>query len=259
MNTWTTPAGANYPFYDDLLSQKHLLIAGATGSGKSVLLNGIIYQALYSFPGEKKGNKKFIFIDQKGMELIEYRDLPHTLRYATRTEETIAALEYAVEIIERRNEISAANRTKVFSGGDVYVIIDEFADVMTTCGKRATPLIQRIAQIGRAARVHIILCTQTPKADIIPTKISCNFDTRIGLGVATAQQSRLILGCAGCENLPEYGEGLYISPKHRKPVNICNIPYFTEEELSNRAEWWIDQVQEPEKKPGFFKRLFKCA
>ena len=256
MKTWTTPAGTRYTFHTDLLAQKHLMIAGASGSGKSVLLNGIIYNALYSMPGDSARTVLFILIDKKGVELGLYKHLPHTIRYAITDEEAEAALRYAEAVISYRFQHMERLGVRTYPGGDMYIIIDEFADLMTTNKKRVTPLIQRISQLGRAAKVHIILCTQCPLAAILPTTIKVNFDSIVGLHTANAQQSRNIIGVKGCENL-KIGECYYIKPG----VDLMkyeDIPLFPDEVLIDRVNWWTNQ-NAPQfiRKPGLLSRIFK--
>lgn len=251
MKTWKTPAGDKYSFHTDLLEQQHLMIAGAKGTGKSVLLNGIVYNALYRAPGDMPGYVQFILIDPKRVELSMYKDLPHTIRYASEPADMIVAIQYAMNIADNRFKIMQKRREKLYTGGDVYILIDEFADLMTANGKAVKPLIQRIAQIGRAARVHIILCTQCPLVKIIPTEIKVNFDSIIGLHTASRQHSRNIIDAAGCEELPQWGECYYTKPGAAR-IHCVNIPYFSDEVLEERVKWWTDQNK------GFVKRLF-CA
>lgn len=253
-NTWKTPGGQFYTLYKDMLNQPHLFICGCTGSGKSVLLNSLIYTALYKFPGgrggavDKANSVEFILIDPKRVELVDYKDLPHTLRYASEPAEMVQAIQYAMQITEDRYRTMKSQRVKEWQGGQVYVIIDEFADLMTASKKQIQPLIQRLTQIGRAAKVHIILATQYPVAKIVPTEIKINFNARVGLHTATAQDSRNILGATGCELLPRYGQGFYMTPEGMK---LYNIPMIPQKELSARVKWWIDQ-----KPKGLLARLF---
>lgn len=251
---WVTPSGERYLLFKNCLEQSHLLVAGATGSGKSVVINALIYTALYKFPlsAESKNSVGFILIDPKRVELAGYKDLPHTLRYASEPAEMVQAIQYAMEITEDRYRTMQRQKSKKWDGGQVYVIIDEFADLMTTNKKQVQPLIQRLAQVGRAAGVHIILATQCPLAKVIPTEIKVNFDARVALRTRSAQDSRNILGVTGCERLPRHGQGYYMAPEG---VTLYNIPMITEEELSARVKFWMDQ-----KPRGFFSRLFgRCA
>ena len=224
-----------YGLYINMLEQPHLMIAGATGSGKSVAVSGLILTAL------TKTNAQFILIDPKRVELVQYRHLKRCIVYASEPDEMTKAITTALEITEGRYKRMQAQGVRKWQGDDVYIVIDEFADLMTTQGKQITPLIQRLAQIGRAASVHIILCTQCPTRDVIPTKIKVNFDARLGLRTRSRQDSINILGVKGCEDLPRYGQGFYMRPLACEKVNV---PYYTDED--------IEKVVKSQK-----KRLFK--
>lgn len=229
-----TPSGQYYTLFDDMSKQNHLLIAGKTGSGKSVIINGIITRLLYKSPFETQ----FILIDPKRVELSPYKDVPHTIRYASEPRDMVEALQYAMAICDSRYREMEKRGDRLYKGGDVYVIIDEWADLMTTNRRVVAPLVQRLAQIGRASRVHCILCTQTPIAKIIPTEIKCNFDSRVGLRTRSAQDSRNILGYAGLETLPQYGQGIYMTPQAE---TLYNIPYVDETEQKRLITWWTSQ------------------
>lgn len=228
---WTTPQGQYYSLYADMLKQPHLLIAGATGSGKSVVINGILYTALYNSPAAVE----LILIDPKRVELIDYAQLPHTLKYASEPGDMVQALELAMTITERRYKAMQARHIKKYNGGAVYVIIDELADLMTTNRRQVQPLLQRLAQIGRAANVHIIAATQCPLSAVIPTPIKVNFDSRVGLRTRSKQDSRNILGVGGCELLPRYGQGYYMTPEG---LTLYNIPMQTPEDLQALLTYW---------------------
>lgn len=232
--TWTTPAGAVYDLYNDMLQQPHLLVAGATGSGKSVVINGIMYTALFKSPAQVQ----FILIDPKRVELIDYKPLPHTLMYASEPGEMVEALEKAMEITESRYRAMQRDRVKKYSGGAVYVVIDELADLMTTNKRQVQPLIQRLCQIGRAANVHVIAATQCPLATVIPTPIKVNFDARVALRTRSAQDSRNILGLKGCELLPRYGKGYYMTPAG---LQLYNIPMYSPDKVKEMLDYWRQQ------------------
>lgn len=249
-HTWTTPSGTRYTMYQNMLEVPHLLVAGATGSGKSVVINALIYTTLYKFPlsAESTNSVGLVLIDPKRVELVDYKDLPHTLRYASEPADMVQALRYAMELTEDRYRTMQRQRAKKWDGGQVYVIIDEMADLMTTNRRQVQPLIQRLAQVGRAAGVHIILATQCPIAKIVPTEIKIYFNARVGLHTAIAQDSKNILDSTGCELLPRYGQGFYMTPEG---TELYNIPMIPEEELSARVKWWMDQ-----KPKGFFAHFF---
>ena len=193
------PGGPIYTLYRDMLDQTHLLLAGATGSGKSTVLNALICTAIHYAPGEKE----FIFLDAKGVELDAYRQTPHCLLYADTERDMISALQGAIDLMYTREAESKRQGVKMYPGSDVYIIIDELADLMTTQRKAVTPLLQRIGIRARASRIHMIACTQSPLREIIPTPIKCNFPARVALKTATRQDSRNIIDIAGAEALPD--------------------------------------------------------
>ena len=228
---WTTPGGQYWTLYKDMSTQPHLLIAGATGSGKSVVLNGIAHAVLHDSPARAK----LILIDPKRVELVQYKDLPHTVRYASEPGDMVQALQLAIAITDRRYAEMQKRREKKYSGSDLYVLIDELADLMTTDKRHVMPLIQRLCQIGRAARVHVIACTQCPLAAVIPTPIKVNFDSRVALRTRSAQDSRNILSRTGCEQLPRYGQGYYMTPEG---CQLWNLPLVSDEDIERLVSWW---------------------
>ena len=229
---YTTPSGQYYTLYKDMLSQIHLLIVGATGSGKSVIINSILTTALYDGPAEVE----FILIDPKRVELMEYKHLPHTIAYASEPDEIVSSLEHALDIADQRYAVMQSKGLKKYDGGHIYVVIDELADLMTTNKRKVQPLIQRLAQIGRASNVHIIAATQCPLSSVIPTAIKVNFDSRVGLRTRSAQDSRNILGMKGCELLPQYGQGYYMTPAR---IQLYHIPMYKDDTRVQLINYWI--------------------
>ncbi len=236
--TYTTPGGKTWDLFTDALAQPHLLIAGTTGSGKSVIINGLIDTLMHRLPFDQPGNAQLILIDPKRVELSQYKDIPHTVRYASEPAEMLAALQAAMAITEKRFKAMQRKGEKLYTGGDLYVVIDEWADLMTTQKKAVMPIVQRLAQVGRAARVHIILATQTPLATILPTEIKCNFDARFCLRTMNASQSRVIMDANGCESLPRFGSGFFVTPASSK---LYSIPYVQPEEIKRNLDWWDRQ------------------
>ena len=222
----------NTNIYRDMLTQTHILIAGATGSGKSVIINGIIAEAL------KKSQREveFILIDPKRVELVEYKNLPHTIKYATEPNDMVKALDYALQLTDNRYKTMAKMGLKKWVASHTFVIIDEFADLMTTDKKRVMPLVQRLCQIGRAAGVSVIAATQCPLATVIPTEIKVNFDTRVGLHTVTAQHSRNIIEMTGCEKLPRYGKAYYITPEG---MEVIDVPMVGDAERAAIVNGWL--------------------
>lgn len=196
---WRTPSGDVDSLYEDLLAQTHLLIAGATGAGKSTVINGMMCNALIRSPE----SARFILIDPKGTELDEYKCLPHVLQYADSIKDCVNALEYAFSIVKDRMAEMKRHGQRTYSGSDVYVIIDELMIMMTRAKKEALPLMQDILSLARCAKVHLIGCTQSPVTAVLPTVLKCNWDSRLALRTVCAQDSRNIIGVKGCETFPD--------------------------------------------------------
>lgn len=237
MKEWRTPAGGSPRLCGDILKQPHVLIAGATGSGKSVLINSLIYTALYQAPCQVK----FILIDPKRVELSDYRYLPHTMRYASEPGDIAAAIHGAVDLMECRYRDMQARRLKRYDGPDIYIIIDEYADLVTVQKQQVLTPLCRIAQLGRAAGIHLILATQRPTRDIINGQIKVNIDARVALRCPTSQDSRNIINIKGAELLPRYGKGLYLTPDTMQPVQVP-IPMTPQAEIDRLVYHWMQQT-----------------
>lgn len=238
---YRTPSGTIYRPFLDLAAYPHLLIAGATGSGKSVAVNGIIVSLLYT---ESPFRCQFVLLDPKKVELIQYRDLPHTVKYASEPPDMIRSLQWTLDETDRRFTAMQQNGLKEFDGSHLYVIVDELADLMTTQKKVVLPLLQRIAQIGRAARVHLIACTQNVLAVTIPTVLKCNFSTVLGLRTATKSQSRYLIDDAGCELLPDpkrEGKG-YGFLRDGADLTKLYIYKYPDSDIQFLLNWWTSSA-----------------
>lgn len=234
-----SPTGKTWNLFTDMLKQSHLLIAGCQGSGKSVAINGLISTLLYRLPFDKAGGATLILIDPKRVELAAYSKLPHTIAHAAGFNPSawMEALEKAIQIMDSRYQYMERKHIKTYDKGDLYVIIDEWANVYKNGGKAAYKAVLRLTSEGRAAKVHVIMATQVPKANIIPTEIRENFDARLCLRTANAIQSRVIMEENGCEMLPRYGKGFYCKPEGDK---LYDIPYVKQDEIDTLLQWWKD-------------------
>ena len=249
--TYTKPSGIAKGLFCDMMKQTHLLVAGASGSGKSVLVNGLITTGLYESPFDEPGGVQFILIDPKRVELAPYKKLPHVIEYASEPSAMIEALKKAVEITERRYREMERDGLLRYNGSDIYVIIEELADLMTTNRRAVQPMIQRLCQIARAARVHVVAVTQCPLVKVIPTEIKVNFDGIVALRTRSAQDSRNIIGIKGAELLPRYGECLYYTPDLTR-VYQYSVPYVTDDEKKRLIEHWERQTRK-----SLFRKIFR--
>lgn len=236
-NEYLTPSGTVFPPFLRLAERPHLLIAGATGSGKSVALNGIIHSLLMK---NSPFRCQFVLIDPKKVELIQYAQLPHTVQYASEHPDIVRSLRWAVEETDRRFSCMQREGVKEYSGPHLYVVIDELADLMVSIKKETLPLLQRLSQIGRAARVHILACSQNVMAATIPTVFRCNISTILGLRTCNAQQSRFLIQATGCEMLPDpkrEGKG-YGFLRDGADLEKMLIYKYPDEEIDAVIAWW---------------------
>ena len=186
-----------------MLQQPHLLIAGATGAGKSVLLHHLI-DIIFLLDGSQ-----IILIDTKKVELHEFKHDRRTLAYTDDIPTTIHALNKAIHIMDSRLQYLRSRNLKQYDHAPLYIVIDEFADLVLLAASTVNPLIIKIATLGRAANIHLIVCTQRPTADVINKRIAVNLSARVCLRVACAVDSRNIIGGSGGELLPQYGRAIY--------------------------------------------------
>ena len=242
------------PIIGDLYAMPHLLIAGTTGSGKSVCINTIILSLLYKYTPEKCN---LILIDPKMLELSAYEGIPHLLcPVITEAKKATAALGWAVKEMESRYKLMTSVGVKNIDGYNskhkkhmpyIVVIVDEMSDLMLIAGKEIENYIQRLSQMARAAGIHIIMATQRPSVDVITGTIKANFPTRISFQVSSKIDSRTILGEQGAEQLLGKGDMLFMSSANR--IIRIHGPYVSESEIEKvnsylRSQGKPDYIEE---------------
>ena len=224
------------PIVGDLSSMPHLLIAGTTGSGKSVCINTIILSLLYRHTPDKC---KFILIDPKMLELSTYEGVPHLLcPVITEAKKAASVLGWVVKEMESRYRLMTREGVRNIDGYNskhklpmpyIVVVVDEMSDLMLVAGKEIENYIQKLSQMARAAGIHIIMATQRPSVDVITGTIKANFPTRISFQVTSKIDSRTILGEQGAEQLLGKGDMLYMSSANR--IVRIHAPFVSDNEI----------------------------
>tara|TARA_B100000795_G_scaffold11900_1_gene8201 strand:+ start:25 stop:2115 length:2091 start_codon:yes stop_codon:yes gene_type:complete len=236
------------PVVGDLASMPHLLIAGTTGSGKSVCINTIILSLLYRHTPDRC---KFILIDPKMLELSTYEGIPHLLcPVITEAKKAASVLGWVVKEMESRYKLMTKEGVRNIDGYNakhalampyIVVVVDEMSDLMLVAGKEIENYIQKLSQMARAAGIHIIMATQRPSVDVITGTIKANFPTRISFQVTSKIDSRTILGEQGAEQLLGKGDMLYMSSANR--IVRIHAPFVSDEEIEKVNNYLRSQAE----------------
>ncbi len=235
------------PFVTDLKKLPHLLIAGTTGSGKSVGINSMLISLLYK---NSPDQLKLLMIDPKLLEFSVYNDIPHLLTpVITSPKQAIIALSNMVSEMERRYKLMSKAKTKNIDSYNkkakkegfekfpyIVVIIDELADLMMTSGKDVEFYIARLAQMARASGIHLIVATQRPSVDVVTGLIKANLPSRISFRVGTKTDSKVILDSTGAESLLGRGDMLFTPPESSGLIRL-HAPFVTESEMEKVVEF----------------------
>ncbi len=243
---------AGHPWFADLPRMPHMLVAGATGSGKTVCLNTMIVSLLFQ---NNPDDLKLILIDPKRVELPVYNGIPHLLvPTITDVQKTINALRWTVGEMERRfktleefgaRDIQSYNTKAPEKMPAIVVVIDELADLMAAAANEVESSIIRIAQMARAVGIHLIVATQRPSVDVITGLIKANIPARIAFAVASQTDSRTILDTSGAEKLLGRGDMLFTSPEISKPRRIQGA-FVSDEEIKRVVNYVKDEYDAPD-------------
>jgi S-DNA-T family DNA segregation ATPase FtsK/SpoIIIE len=246
------PDVAGKPFVVALDKLPHLLVAGATGSGKSVFVNGMIISLMYQYGPD---DLKFIMVDPKRVELPVYNRIPHLLTpVITDVKKTINALKWLIVEMDKRYETLAAKGKRNIADYNevadeplpyIVLIIDELADLMIVAANEIENYIIRLAQMARAVGIHLMLATQRPSVDVITGLLKANIPGRVAFSVASAIDSRTILDSLGAEKLVGRGDMLFSSAEVSKPKRIQGA-YVSEQEVKRVVSFLAEEVGEPE-------------
>ncbi len=238
------------PIVGDLASMPHLLIAGTTGSGKSVCINTIILSLLFKHTPERC---KFILIDPKMLELSTYEGVPHLLcPVITEAKKAASVLGWVVKEMESRyrlmtregvRNIDSYNTKHKLPMPYIVVVVDEMSDLMLVAGKEIENYIQKLSQMARAAGIHIIMATQRPSVDVITGTIKANFPTRISFQVTSKIDSRTILGEQGAEQLLGKGDMLYMSSASANRIVRIHAPFVSDTEIEGINNFLRSQAE----------------
>lgn len=248
--TYTTPG--NYYHIgvcEKMLNSPHILIGGTTGAGKSVLIENLMYTIMCKYTPH---NARFFLIDPKRVTFTKFRRVPFVEQIETETGAILQLLRDIVATMETRYTNLSHAGLNQYNGEHIFVIIDEIADLMVVCKKEITPLIQRIAQLGRAGNIHLIVATQCPNRKIIPAELTVNFGGRVALRCLNAIESRQLINRKGAETLPQYGRCIYL---HCDGLYYAgNIPYMPGE-IQNIIDFWLKQGNNDD---YFISHSLKC-
>ena len=248
---------AGKPVLADIKSMPHLLIAGATGSGKSVCINSFLSSLLFrTSPSEMR----LILVDPKRVELTAYNGVPHLLTpVIVEPAKVVSALKWAVNLMEKRYKQLSEVGVKNIDGynelagltamPNLVIVVDEMADVMLYAPGEVEETITRIAQMARAVGIHLVLSTQRPSVDVITGLIKANIPARIAFNVSSNTDSRVILDEPGAEKLLGKGDMLFLPPEKAKPIRIQGT-YVSSQETKNLIDYLKSQGQQPQYEEG---------
>lgn len=235
---------------DIINSGYHTIIAGTTGSGKSTMLDTLLYNVCQSEPDYRN----FDVIDLKKVSVMDWKDFPHCKKYATTLIDAENVLAENINLMNNIYSEMEKQNLKESPYGYKYIIIDECADLVTE-SKKAKEMIIKLGRLGRAAHVVVILCTQAPSRKVLSADLCLNFNGRLALRTSDQIESRQIIGETGAELLPRYGKGIWKTPHYLQPIQV-DIHLTTPDKIDALRSHW-KSAYKPHKKFSLLHHLFK--
>ena len=213
-----------HEIYSDIAQEAHIMIGGATGSGKSVVEKGVIY-ALASALSEDEC--EMYFIDPKKVVLHKLLFLPHVKMYADTDEDALFILSYLSREMDRRNKYCQERDIEDYPGSAIYCFIDETADVIVRQGKSVLRMFQLLLQMARSANIHMVFCSQCVNRKLIPAEVQCNITCIVGLKTRKAIESRQLVDSDACMKLPRFGKCVLVTPDGEE---VRDVPMVSDSE-----------------------------
>lgn len=246
----------------DIDKMPHLLVAGSTGSGKSVFIHSVIFSMLFRASPQEV---KFILIDPKRVELVHYHGIPHLYApVVTDVDKAPSVFRWAVIEMERRYKLFESAKVRNIAGYNeksgfqalpyIMIIVDELAEIILADPKGVESSVVRVAQMARATGLHLILATQRPSTNVISGLIKANIPSRIAFGVTSQIDSRVIIDQPGAEKLLGQGDMLFVPPDVQKPIRL-QAPFISDKEISNLVNW----LKNTGVKPDYRNEIFEVA